>query len=199
MSHGKFGSGKPPPDEIVKVWDFKTQTMNRMPARELRPGLQKITLRSQDGSEEQAYADLNDTELSGYRHGPFDQSTVDFCAKIYAKMADSIKSLSDGLSTFEKFMDGFRCDMHPEKEIAIWHHIAECYTQIISAHPFTPTMKRDVLAITISAISNDDEQGLLNTIDFRALSKREALKVIRAVKRYQGGGNEQEVCKVGFK
>jgi len=55
-------------------------------------------------------------------------------------------------TTFEHYVDGFRRDMHPEREVAIWEHIALVYSAYREQHPdLTTEDKRAALAVLVMA------------------------------------------------
>jgi len=64
-----------------------------------------------------------------------------------------------------EWIDGFKCDLHPEKEIEIWEWIVKHYTDFTKGKRFTLEQHKGILKFYLSSTvmtKEDLERSLLN-------------------------------------
>jgi hypothetical protein len=100
---------------------------------------------------------------------------------------DRVRKLQKALaevdpSSFDKWVEDFEKDKHPESEIQIWESIASAYTSYSSTHPLPLEGKQDVLGILLLRSGTADEQAILSHIKLKVLTANQALDVMAQYK-----------------
>lgn len=81
-------------------------------------------------------------------------------------------------SSLETWIDNFKRDMNPDKEIAIWERIAKNYTNYTSQKDLLPEAKEDAFkTLLMCSMSSDDET--IKSLKLKVLSQDEALKICK--------------------
>jgi hypothetical protein len=80
-------------------------------------------------------------------------------------------------SSFEKWVDDFKRDLHPEREIVIWEYIAAAYDAYCSTRTLTLAEKGDVYGILILR-SGAPEDEVLKHPQWKVLTPEEAKRVM---------------------
>ncbi len=52
--------------------------------------------------------------------------------------------------SMQHWVDGFRCDTHPSREVRVWERLAACYLEYISMTRVTPEQRKQVFAVLLS-------------------------------------------------
>lgn len=101
----------------VRVYDFHTQKVSEIPAAELAPGMVEAEVKG-----------VGRVWVSSANGQPSDKRRENLPPELMERVR-KIKTDLDQVypKTIEFWEDGFCRDMHPEKEIAIWEHIAFIY------------------------------------------------------------------------
>jgi hypothetical protein len=99
------------------------------------------------------------------------------------KQMDRIYRLRDTLaevehSPIEKWVDNFKRDADPDKELAIWERIAAGYTRYCSKRMLSTEAKKDVFQLLLLR-SMAPEQEVLNRIKLKTLTVDEAKETLR--------------------
>jgi hypothetical protein len=108
---------------------------------------------------------------SPYRHDSLSTQQLERIKVIQKALAEQYPI------SFEKWVDGFRRDMHPEKEIRCWEMIAHAYTTYIQEKNYPPEERHEVYLVVVqrSIMPADD---VLNYVKLKHISKKEALEAM---------------------
>ena len=117
-----------------------------MPARVLNQDM--VRGRMQETGEEVWVESAQLANPRELRHPPFPAGVR---AKV-SQILDTFKEVHP--LTLAEWEDGFRHDMHPEREIAIWLHLRECYLHFTGGRPLTLDQKRDIFEVIVLASFN---------------------------------------------
>jgi len=139
----------------VTLYSFKTKQRTVIPLAELAPGWLKIRLVCETGErDEVVWVNPQEAKQSAnVRHPPFDEARLKSIRNIQVAFRD-VRPL-----TFEEWELGFRCDLVPDSEIALWRWMAYKFTRITSARRLTRSRKRDLLQLLLAWVNcrNVDE------------------------------------------
>lgn len=152
----------------VQVYDVPTGTLSTIPARELGPGMVRVTM---NGVEGDCWVRPDQLQQSPYQHPPFDEEVRTHLHQI----KDALDEVH--LMSLEEWEDGFRRDRNAEREIAIWLHIAEVYARLTEGKSLTSGERQDVFRILLSCANNPRER-VLATAGVQVLSRPEAEAVM---------------------
>jgi len=83
--------------------------------------------------------------------------------------------------TVAEWEDGFRRDMHPEKEIEGWIRIAAAYLHFTGDKKMPYEAKKDYFRISLSCTNNGCDAAL-EVMELRRLSKARARGVVREIR-----------------
>ena len=152
----------------VQVYDVSTGKLSTIPARELAPGMMRVTM---NGVEGDCWVKPDQLQQSPYQHPPFDEE-----ARAYLRQ---IKDALDEVhpQSLKEWEDGFRRDRDAEREIAIWLHIAEVYVGLMGEKALGPAERQDVLRLLLACANNPRDQ-VLRTAGVQVLSRPEAEAVM---------------------
>lgn len=90
--------------------------------------------------------------ISPYRHSKLPVNLVTRICLIRAALFEVYPHSMDF------WVDGFRRDAHPSREVRIWEHISACYLEFVSAHELTAKQRSDAYnAITSLSLGGDAE------------------------------------------
>jgi hypothetical protein len=163
-----FGSGRSKPSsQMVPFLDPVNSKVIQIPVSELRPGAVQVRLVETGEIVWALAAQLQQGEL---RHPPFDEPTRDYIRKIQAVFAEH-HALS-----FEEWEDGFRRDDKPEKEIALWTHAGDIYTQFTS-NESAPHRRREIFR-TIMACMTTGPDSVWKVLRPQDLTREEAQQIV---------------------
>ena len=95
--------------------------------------------------------------------------------RIY-KLRDTLAEVEH--SPIEKWVDNFKQDANPDKELAIWERIADGYTRYCSKRPLSIGAKEDVFQLLLLR-SMASEQEVLNHIKLKTLTVGEAKETLK--------------------
>lgn len=158
----------PKNDDFVNVLDIATQTISRIPARELAPFMVQVKLH---GTEDMVWADSRELKESEYRHPPFSEEIRDLLRKIKSSL-DEFYCLS-----LEEWEDGFRRDTNPENEIAIWLHFSAVYRNLTMSRDLSREQRHDYFKVLMTCL-NSPREHVLHVFQPTAISIEEAENVI---------------------
>lgn len=157
-------------EEIVRVLkDSKTMDYDSVPRSQVPRGYIKIRLLGQGIF----FTDLHSLKPSSQpRH-----STFSAAVKIELKRLHGIISCVYPV-TEREWEDGFRMDMHPWKEIALWEVIAfvfQRFTSHLSGNlAGTQSMRKDVFTLIQSFVNMGEIKANVRWQDFRSLKAKKA-------------------------
>ena len=166
-----FWKKKRPP-ERVRIYDPDTQQITTIPAAELAPNMVQVTLRRENGrDEENVWVDAAKLEQSPYRHPPFPEEIRQYFHQLKAALDEvDFKSL-------EEWEDGFRRDENWQQELSLFLRIAEVYSRLTRGRNLDPTRKQDIYRVLIGCTLSPREH-VLSVIDLSTLSRQEAQAAI---------------------
>jgi hypothetical protein len=100
-----------------------------------------------------------------------------------SKQMERIYKLRDALaeverSPIEKWVDNFKRDVNPDKELAVWERIADGYTRYCSKRPLSIEAKKDVFQLLLLR-SMASEQEVLNHVKLKTLTVDEAKETLK--------------------
>ena len=119
--------------------------------------------------------EIKEVEISKLRQGPIRHATLsdEFIKRIktFKEILVDVEKIS-----LEKTIDSFQRDMHPEREIRIWEHIAKVYQSYISEKNITDlAIKKEVFSVILRT-SMGMESGDFSNI--KLLSKEQIESII---------------------
>ena len=95
--------------------------------------------------------------------------------RIY-KLRDSLAEVEH--SPIEKWVDNFKRDANPDKELAVWERIADGYTRYCSKRPLSIEAKEDVFQLLLLR-SMASEREVLNHVKLKNLTVDEAKETLK--------------------
>jgi len=153
--------------QSVQIYDFTTKKVSSIPAAELAPGMIEAEVQG-IGRVWVAASQLRDE--GPYRHPPLTEDIRQYLRRIKESLDEVYPQ------TLEEWEDGFRKDLHAEREIAIWLHIASTYQRCTAARPLTLHQRRDYFDV-IAACSSTPREHIFEVVRLRALSRKEAVEL----------------------
>lgn len=81
-------------------------------------------------------------------------------------------------SPIEKWIDNFKQDANPDKELAVWERIADSYTRYCARKPLSREAKVDVFQLLLLR-SMASEQQVLSHIKLKILTVEEAKEMLK--------------------
>ncbi len=81
-------------------------------------------------------------------------------------------------SSLEIWIDNFKRDMNPDKEIAVWERIAKAYTNYVSQKELSLEAKEDVFQTLLMGSMSSDEETI-KSLKLKVLSQDEARKILK--------------------
>jgi len=83
----------------------------------------------------------------------------------------------DGQSV-EQWVDNFKRDLNPDRELDIWEAIAKAYTAYCSKRTLSPEAKREVYKVVLLR-SMAPESDVLERLELKVLTKDDAVAVMQ--------------------
>ncbi len=164
-------------DEKVRVYDFETQKITTIPAAELASGMIKAQVEGIDG---EVYVEASQVRPGGdYRHPPFDEERKAVMRQLAEVFADVYPI------TAEQWEDGFRRDMHIDKEIGLWCRMAQALQHFTEDGAQSLEQRREIYQV-ISACVTNGPHNALRTVSLRTLARPRAKAIIAFMEQ---GGN----------
>jgi hypothetical protein len=81
-------------------------------------------------------------------------------------------------SSIEKWIENFKQDANPDKELAVWERIADSYTRYCAGKPLSMEAKKDVFQLLLLR-SMASEREVLNHIKLKTLTVDEAKETLK--------------------
>ncbi|HCE42315.1 MAG TPA: hypothetical protein DET40_02050 [Lentisphaeria bacterium] len=150
--------------KIVKVYDLKKNSTRSMPEEKLSPGM---VLANVEGVGK-VWVDSAQIAQPSFKHDMLPTRLLPYVIDIM-KMLEEVHP-----QTFEEWIDGFRCDMHPEREIKIWLPIGNT----MGMYPALATaQKRELFQLLLMHTMGMDVDGLVNLTPEQASDALKAYNV----------------------
>jgi hypothetical protein len=68
--------------------------------------------------------------------------------------------------THEEWLDGFKRDANPEREIALWEHIASAYAQFVSTGDFTTEARSEAFGLLLIRSGSTAVESLFSDLKY---------------------------------
>ncbi len=162
--------------DLVPFYDFQLNRLVHIPAAELRPGCVQVRIEGIEGVHGTVWALPEQLQPGPIQHPPFPEDIRDYIREIQAAFAEH-RSLS-----FDEWEEGFRRDMHPEREIAIWVHAANIYRLFTSEE--NDAARRYEIYRVLGACMTASPDSVWHIIKLHDLNRAEAERIVR---RFYGG------------
>lgn len=81
-------------------------------------------------------------------------------------------------SSPEEFNDGFKRDLHPDRELAVWEHIAKTYQTYTERHQLSLAAKKEVFNLLLLRSMTTSLEDILAHYRLKILTPKEAQAVI---------------------
>jgi hypothetical protein len=140
--------------ERVRVFDFDTNRLTTIPAAELAPGMLRARVL---GIEGEVWIDGSTEFAEEVRHPEFDEETRAYFRRLQSVFHDVYPQ------SLERWEYGFRCDMHPEREIALWLHMANCFEHFTAGRDLSPEQRWDIYVMILDTVNNGNDKVHLTT------------------------------------
>lgn len=156
--------------EWVSVLDIPTKKIIEIPSAELAPGMIQAKVKGIEGLVWVAAEQLNSNV---YQHPPFPEDVRDILREIQVALSEVYPL------TLEQWEDGFRRDRNPEREIALWSHMATLFTQFTEGYGLTQEKKKAYFRLLIACM-NSPRENVFQVADTNPLTHQEAEAVLAA-------------------
>jgi hypothetical protein len=157
------------PERTVRLYDFRTKQLTKIPARELAPGMVRARITGIDG---EVFVDAAQVLRGGeVRHPPFPDAVREQLRRLYETFQDVYPK------TLEEWEDGFRRDMHPEREIALWEYMATVFEHFTAGRSLNPEQRRDIYLVILTCMNNGKENVLVTT-NPQTLSRKQVNEIV---------------------
>lgn len=130
--------------ELVPYYDFENQRRIRIPRSELSPGSVLIQIR---GESEPVYADSAALKLGDYQHETLPPELMNAITGIAGELSD-VRPMTE-----EEWVDGFRRDANPEREVAGWQHLSRILRIVSDRHGYGIEQRREGFRILVACFT----------------------------------------------
>lgn len=155
--------------DMVRVYDMATKKVTTIPASELASGVIRAKV---EGVEGEVWLDPKAVKpQSKLRQPPFLEEAQSY----FRRFADLFHDVYP--RTVEQWEHGFRCDTHPEQEIAIWVLIADAFEHFTNGRDLNKDKRQDIFKVILACAINGREH-VLTTTNPLTLSKKRVLEII---------------------
>ena len=158
--------------KTVRIYDFDTKKTNVIPAAELAPGMLEANVAGV------GRVWIKAAEVKGkIKHPPIEPAVRDMISRrIQEPLAEVF------FQTLEEWEVGFRADVNPEREIAIWCRIAERFTGFSKSEGLNLEQMQECFNVMLHA-SNDSPEHIQEVVQLNALTREQAQRAIEAFTR----------------
>jgi hypothetical protein len=146
----------------VDIYSFKTEKKTRIPAAELSPGYLRCDVPSV------GIVYVQSTELHANTDTKPLPEGFDRLAKATLAMIKSGYPQMDE----KRWVDGFRGDMHPVRELFGWMRLACVFHGLTHGGADSPEIQRDVFRVCLQTLNNGD--CALETVELSCISRARA-------------------------
>ncbi len=113
-----------------------------------------------------------DLKPNSIQHEQLTEEQLQRIRKLHETFAEVDKS------SLETWIDNFKRDMNPNKEIAVWEHIAKAYTNYVSQKNLSLDAKEDVFQTLLMGSMSSDEETT-KSLKLKVLLQDEARKILK--------------------
>jgi hypothetical protein len=166
-----------PSVELVRFYDSENDRIIQIPASELAPGVIEARVVGIDGL---VWIDSSNLQLGDIKHPPF----ADDVREYIRKTENTFKEHRD--LSFDEWEEGFRRDVDPIQEIALWVHAADVYSAFADSE-VAADRREDIYRCILACLTSSPDH-VWHVLDLTALSRDEAAQVVN---RYYGKKTKQ--------
>ncbi len=158
----------------VKVYDFKSKQETEMPLAELAPGYVKGKIAGKEGEYFVNAEDIKKrtTPIHGEFHAEL-KKKMEYLARVFHEVYPQ---------TSLEWEQGFRCDQHPDNEIALWLMMAKHYLHHTGKRPMSIAAKKDYLNVILQTVTSGDKH-VLALVELNEISRSEMKRVMNLIKK----------------
>ena len=80
-------------------------------------------------------------------------------------------------SPLEKWVEDFRRDVNPDRELAIWEEMAKAYETFTTSKSLTPDQKKEVFQVVLMRSAAPADEALKN-LDLKILTEKDAREIM---------------------
>ncbi|MGD0058627.1 MAG: hypothetical protein ABSD58_04335 [Verrucomicrobiia bacterium] len=158
--------------KFAKVYNPTTQTVTEIPKAELAPGM---ILASYEGVG-QVWVSQEQVKQGQIRHASLPEDFLEVAEVVYDGFAVNDGRRSGNLLNMsrQQWLDGFRCDVHPYRELAIWGNILSFYNFARKRHGVGKSLEWlvDLYRVSLFIYTNGAD-AVLDTFEPRTMSRLE--------------------------
>ena len=140
-----FGKTDP---ELVPYYDFETKHTVRIPKCELSPGAVLIQIQ---GESEPVYADAPQLKEGEHQHESLPAELLTAIQEIQEELAD-VRPMDN-----DEWVDGFRRDANPDREIAGWLHLSHILRVMTNRHGYTLAQREECFRVLVACFTGARE------------------------------------------
>ena len=155
---------------MVRVYDPTTKTITEKPASQLTPNMIQAQVEGLDGVH---WIHVGELKMGERKAESFPEEVRDYLREIKSKL-DEVHAM-----TLEEWEDGFLRNAHPEKETALWLHVADIYNRFASDRNLSLEQKEEYFRV-LGTCMNSSRERVLQLYSPQLISNREAEKIIVA-------------------
>jgi hypothetical protein len=170
-------------NSTVRIYDVNTKTCSEIPAAELAPGMIKATIQGREDLGE-VYIKAETLKPSGANN-----RLPDGFEAIALAVLEVLKPRLHWIRTKEDWLDGFRADAHPVRELLLWMWLAAVYHEMTHKGSDSDVIARDVFSVL--AASMNDKENPLETVTLNRISRVRAEEIVR---RHKCGDHHQRLA-----
>jgi hypothetical protein len=130
------------------------------------------TAHSQQSNSKVEWVNTNQLKPGPIRHEKLSDLQIQRIKKIRGAFAEVDQS------SFDKWMDDFRRDADPDREIAIWERMAAAYSRYISGKNLSLETKLDVFQVVLLRSTAPAEE-VLNHLTLKVLTEEDAKEIMK--------------------
>ena len=166
--------------KTVRVRNLETNQTITIPAGELAPGMLRVMLKKgpdEPGGEEVWVDVAQRLALGGkapYQHPPLSDDLRNVLPELQETFHDVYPR------TLEEWADGFRRDLQPEQEIALWLHMARVFRHFTEGRDLSTDQRQDIFDVILACVNNGPAH-VQATTGHRTLSRKRGREIANMV------------------
>ena len=158
---------------MVTVYDVETRKTHTIPASELAPGMVQANVQGVG----LVWIQATQTQLGHLRHPPFSDEVVETIKNRIQIPLEDVMS-----KTLAEWEDGFRRDENPEREIALWCHLASRFREFAEIETLDARQKHEAFNVMLACTLGPPEQ-VFEIVKIGTLTREQAQRAVDAFLR----------------